>query len=52
MIVVVRMLASRILALIPLLLGVILCSAVTVIIANLLVDLAYGKLDPRVRAGR
>ncbi len=36
----------------PLLLGVILCSAVTVIIANLLVDLAYGKLDPRVRAGR
>lgn len=36
----------------PLLLGVILCSAVTVIIANLLVDLAYGKLDPRVRVGR
>jgi peptide/nickel transport system permease protein len=36
----------------PLLLGVILCSAITVIIANLLVDLAYGKLDPRVRAGR
>jgi len=36
----------------PLLLGTILCSAVTVIIANLLVDLAYGKLDPRVRTGR
>lgn len=36
----------------PLLLGVLLCSAITVIIANLLVDLAYGKLDPRVRIGR
>ena len=36
----------------PLLLGIILCSAVTVIIANLLVDLAYGRLDPRVRTGR
>ncbi len=36
----------------PLLLGVILCSAITVIIANLVVDLVYGKLDPRVRAGR
>ncbi|MDA4630053.1 ABC transporter permease, partial [Escherichia coli] len=36
----------------PLLLGVILCSAITVIIANLLVDLAYGRLDPRVRIGR
>ncbi|UGX84841.1 ABC transporter permease [Phyllobacterium meliloti] len=36
----------------PLLLGIILCSAITVIIANLLVDLAYGKLDPRVRVGR
>lgn len=36
----------------PLLLGVILCSAVTVILVNLLVDLAYGKLDPRVRVGR
>jgi peptide/nickel transport system permease protein len=35
----------------PLLLGVILCSAITVIIANLLVDLAYGKLDPRVKMG-
>jgi peptide/nickel transport system permease protein len=33
----------------PLLLGVILCSALIVILANLLVDLAYGKLDPRVR---
>ncbi|MEK1889855.1 MAG: ABC transporter permease [Phyllobacterium sp.] len=36
----------------PLLLGIILCSAVTVIFANLLVDLAYGRLDPRVRTGR
>ncbi|MDR6633675.1 peptide/nickel transport system permease protein [Phyllobacterium sp. 1468] len=36
----------------PLLLGVILGSAITVIIVNLLVDLAYGKLDPRVRVGR
>ena len=36
----------------PLLLGVILCSALTVIIVNLLVDLAYGKLDARVRVGR
>ncbi|MBB3238006.1 ABC transporter permease [Phyllobacterium endophyticum] len=36
----------------PLLLGVILCSAITVITVNLLVDLAYGKLDPRVRVGR
>ncbi|WP_027230013.1 ABC transporter permease [Phyllobacterium sp. UNC302MFCol5.2] len=36
----------------PLLLGIILCSAITVIVANLLVDLAYDKLDPRVRTGR
>lgn len=33
---------------IPLLLGVILFGAVAVVIANLLVDLAYSKLDPRV----
>lgn len=33
----------------PLLLGVILFGAVAVIIANLLVDLAYTRLDPRVR---
>jgi len=32
----------------PLLLGVILCGAVAVIAANLLVDLAYARLDPRV----
>jgi peptide/nickel transport system permease protein len=32
----------------PLLLGVILLSAVLVIAVNLLVDLAYGLLDPRI----
>lgn len=35
-----------------LLLGVILFGAVAVIIANLLVDLAYARLDPRVRSVR
>ncbi|ARC88586.1 ABC transporter permease [Rhodovulum sp. MB263] len=35
----------------PLLLAVILTSALMVVIANLLVDLAYGWLDPRVGAG-
>jgi peptide/nickel transport system permease protein len=34
----------------PLLLGIILVSAVTVIVINLLVDLAYAFLDPRVGA--
>lgn len=32
----------------PLLMGVILCSAVLVILANLLIDLLYAGLDPRV----
>jgi peptide/nickel transport system permease protein len=31
--------------------GVVLCAAFFVIIANLLVDLAYAILDPRVRYG-
>jgi peptide/nickel transport system permease protein len=35
-----------------LLLGVILFGAFAVIIANLLVDLAYARLDPRVRSQR
>jgi peptide/nickel transport system permease protein len=35
----------------PLLMGVILSSAVLVVIANLMVDLAYGLIDPRVREG-
>ncbi len=35
----------------PLLLGVILVSAVLVILTNLLVDLAYGVIDPRVGRG-
>ncbi|MER8790779.1 ABC transporter permease [Mesorhizobium sp. M0923] len=34
----------------PLLLGIILVSAVLVVIINLLVDIAYAVLDPRVRA--
>jgi peptide/nickel transport system permease protein len=36
----------------PLLMAVILVSAVMVVAANLLVDLAYGWLDPRVGSGR
>ena len=36
----------------PLLLGVVLLSAVVVILVNLLVDIAYAFLDPRVGAGR
>ena len=32
----------------PLLLGVLLCSALLVIVINLLVDIAYAALDPRV----
>jgi peptide/nickel transport system permease protein len=36
----------------PLLMAVILVSAVMVVIANLAVDLAYGLLDPRVGSGR
>jgi peptide/nickel transport system permease protein len=36
----------------PLLLGVILCGAVAVITVNLLVDLAYARLDPRVGSSR
>jgi len=35
----------------PLLLGIILISAVLVIVINLLVDIAYAALDPRVGAG-
>ena len=35
----------------PLLMGVILVSALMVVAANLLVDLAYGLLDPRVGSG-
>lgn len=35
----------------PLLLGVILVSAILVIVTNLLVDLAYGLIDPRVGRG-
>ncbi|MBL3584013.1 ABC transporter permease [Rhodovulum sulfidophilum] len=35
----------------PLLLAVILTSALMVVIANLMVDLAYGWLDPRIGAG-
>ncbi|PBB17204.1 ABC transporter permease [Mesorhizobium sp. WSM4313] len=35
----------------PLLLGIILVSAVLVVVINLLVDLAYAVLDPRVGAG-
>ncbi len=35
----------------PLLLGIILVSALTVILVNLLVDIAYAFLDPRVGAG-
>jgi len=36
----------------PLLMGIILVSALMVVAANLLVDLAYGLLDPRVGGGR
>lgn len=36
----------------PLLLGVILVSAIFVIFVNLLVDLVYSRLDPRIGAGR
>ena len=36
----------------PLLLGVVLLSAVVVILVNLLVDIAYALLDPRVGSGR
>ncbi len=36
----------------PLLMAIILVSAVMVVVANLLVDLAYGLLDPRVGSGR
>jgi peptide/nickel transport system permease protein len=36
----------------PLLLGVVLLSAIVVIVVNLLVDIAYAFLDPRVGAGR
>jgi peptide/nickel transport system permease protein len=35
----------------PLLMGIILVSAVLVILANLLVDIAYAALDPRVGSG-
>jgi len=36
----------------PVLLGVLLISAVLVIIANLLTDLVYRRIDPRIRVGR
>jgi peptide/nickel transport system permease protein len=33
----------------PIILGIFLLVAITVVIANLLTDLTYGRLDPRVR---
>ena len=36
---------------IPLIVGVVLVAAVAIVVANLLVDLAYAWLDPRVRIG-
>ncbi len=36
----------------PTLLGILFFSAVIVVIANLLTDLAYGKIDPRIGGGR
>lgn len=33
---------------VPLMVGILLCSAILVILANLLIDLAYGLLDPRI----
>ena len=35
----------------PLLIGIILVSAVVVVLVNLIVDIAYAALDPRVGAG-
>jgi peptide/nickel transport system permease protein len=35
----------------PLLMGIIITSAILVIVVNLLVDLTYALLDPRVGAG-
>jgi peptide/nickel transport system permease protein len=35
----------------PVLLGSLLVSSVAVVVMNLLTDVAYGCLDPRVRAG-
>ena len=36
---------------VPLLLGIILAGTVLVILVNLLVDLAYARLDPRIAVG-
>jgi peptide/nickel transport system permease protein len=33
---------------VPLMVGILLCSAILVTLANLLIDLAYGLLDPRI----
>ena len=35
----------------PLVLGLFLVSMVAVIVANLIADVAYGALDPRIRVG-
>ena len=35
----------------PMLLGVLLVSSLTVVVMNLVTDVAYGVLDPRVRHG-
>jgi peptide/nickel transport system permease protein len=32
--------------------GVLLMTACTMVVANLVVDIAYGWIDPRIRAGR
>jgi len=36
----------------PLLQGVFLVFAITVVLANLVVDLIYGYIDPRIRVGK
>jgi peptide/nickel transport system permease protein len=35
---------------VPLMVGILLCSALLVTVANLLIDLAYGWLDPRIES--
>jgi peptide/nickel transport system permease protein len=35
---------------IPLILGVVLFTAIMIVVVNFVVDLAYGWLDPRIRA--
>ena len=37
---------------VPVIMGVFLLSAVAVVLANLLTDIAYGLLNPRIRVGR